>query len=61
MTLVVVVLLLLLSKPDSVSLKSTELVYGHWRLKSLRWLHSWLVADSTLELVWGFVLDAVSL
>lgn len=57
---VVVVLLLLLSKPDSVSLQSTELVYGDWRLTLLRWLHSWLLADSALELVWGFVLGAVS-
>lgn len=55
-----VVLLLLLSKPDSVSLKSTELVYGDWRLMLLRWLHSWLVADSARELFRGFVLDADS-
>lgn len=50
------VVLLLLSKPDSVSLKSAELVHGDWRLTLLRWL----VADSALELLWGFVLDADS-
>lgn len=32
----VVVLLLLLSKPDSVSLKSVDVVSGDWRLKLLR-------------------------
>lgn len=54
-------LLLLLSKPDSVSFKSAELVHGVWRLTLLRWLHRRLVAVSILELLWGFVLDADSL
>lgn len=54
------VVLLLLSKPDSVSLKSAELVYEDWRLK-LRWLPRLLVAVSTLELLRGFVLDEVLL
>lgn len=48
---VVVLLLLLLSKPDSVSLKSAALVSGDWRLKLLRWQQRWLVVVSTLEVL----------
>lgn len=57
----VVLLLLLLSKPDSVSLKSAEVVYGDWRLKLLRWQDRWLVVVSTRGAFWSFDLDEESL
>lgn len=58
---VVVLLLLLLSNPDSVSLKSAEVVSGDWRLKLLRWQHRWLVVVSTLDVLWSLDLDEESL
>lgn len=58
---VVVLLLLLLSNPDSVSLKSEEVTSGDWRLKLLRWQHRWLVVVSTLEELWSLDLDDESL
>lgn len=54
-------LLLLLSKPDSVSLQSAGAVYEDWRLKLLRWQHRWLVVVSTLEEFWYFDLEEDSL
>lgn len=56
-----VVVLLLLSKPDSGSLKSAEVVSGDWRLKLLRWQHSWLVVVSSLEVLWSLDLNEESL
>lgn len=56
-----VVVLLLLSKPDSMSLKSAEVASGDWRLKLLRWQHRWLVVVSTLEVLWSLDLDEESL
>ena len=56
-----VVVLLLLSKPDSVSLKSADMGSGDWRLKLLRWQHRWLVVVSTLEVLWSLDLDDESL
>lgn len=56
-----VVLLLLLSNPDSVSLKSVEDTSGDWRLKLLRWQHRWLVVVSTLEVLWSLGFDEESL
>lgn len=53
---VVVLLLLLLSKPDSVSFKSAEMLSGDWRLKLLRWQHRWLVV-----VLWSLDLDEESL
>lgn len=53
----VAVLLLLLSKPDSVSLKSAEVVSADWRLKLLRGQHRWLVVVSSLEMLWSLDLD----
>lgn len=49
---VAVLLLLLLSKPDSVSLKSAEVASSDWRLNLLRWQHRWLVVVSILEVLW---------
>lgn len=58
---VVVLLLLLLSKPDSVSLKSAEVVSGDWRLKLPRGQQRWLVVVSILEVLWCLDLDEESL
>lgn len=55
-----VVVLLLLSKPDSVSLTSAEEMSGDWRLKLLRWQHRWLVVVSNLEVLWRLDLDEES-
>lgn len=58
---VVVLLLLLLSKPDSVSLKSAEVVSGDWRLKLPRGQQRWLAVVSILEVLWCLDLDEESL
>lgn len=55
------VVLLLLSKPDSVSLKSAAGGSRDWRLKLPRWQHKWLAVDSTLDESRGFDLDDASL
>jgi len=56
-----VTVVVLLSKPDSVSLKSVEVASADWRLKLLRWQHRWLVVVSTREALWSFDLNEESL
>lgn len=53
-----VVVLLLLSKPDSVSLQSAVLaLYAVWRLRLLRWEHGWPADVSALEEFWSLDLE----